>query len=277
MRDPSAVAQIGPPRERALIAHRMIDEYQVAIEELSRVRRDALHDLMADGMTQTQIADLLEMSRSRVSQLLSAGTRPERAFLGSGRLTVAIGAKQEVGRADPGEVVSAETFKAYDILAELARAVGLDVAQEVVPPPGLVHLNRQNLIVMTAPRLLPFLGQVMEADPYLRFATDEHGWYLATVDGETTFRSPRDTGENADYGYIGRLPRPDGKGSFLYLAGIHAQGTLGAAQYVAENIGQLHKELKNRRFSTIVLCRFDRQSILSTERVTPLHRHEGGS
>jgi hypothetical protein len=174
----------------------MIDEYQVAIEELSRVRRDAIHDLIADGMNQTQIAELLDMSRPRVSQLLSAGVRPERAFLGNGRLTVAIGAKQEVGRADSGEMVSAETFKAYEVLAELARSVGLDVAQEVVPPPGLVHVNRPNLIVMTSPRLLPFLGQIMEADPYLRFASDERGWYLTTADGETEFRSPRDMEES---------------------------------------------------------------------------------
>jgi hypothetical protein len=241
------------------------------------VRREALQDLLADGMTQTQIAALLDMSRSRVSQLLSAGIRPERAFLGTGRLTIAIGAKQEVGRADPGEMVSAETFKACEVLTALARSVGLDAVQEIVPPPGLVHLNRPNLIVMTSPRLLPFLGQIMEADPCLRFASDKRGWYLTTADGEEQFRSPRDAGEAADYGYIGRLPRPDGKGSFLYLAGIHAQGTLGAAEYIAENIGLLYKEVKNRRFSAVIRCQFERQAILSTERVTPLHRHEGVS
>ncbi|MEU4165186.1 sigma-70 family RNA polymerase sigma factor, partial [Actinoplanes sp. NPDC026670] len=244
MDDPTAVAGIGDARERALAAHRLIDHYQAAIGELSRLRRESLEDLLAGGMTQTQIAHLLDMSRSRVSQLLSAGVRPERAFLGTGRLTVAIGGKQEVGRHDPGDVISAESFKAYNLLADLARSVGLDASCEVVPPPGHVHLNRPNLIVMTSPRLLPFLGQIMEADPHLRFKVDDSGWFLSTADGSQEFRSPRDNGENFDYAYLGRLPRPDGKGTFLYMAGIHAQGTLGAAQYLAESLPMLYKDFK---------------------------------
>jgi hypothetical protein len=84
---------------------------------------------------------MLGMSRSRVSQLLSAGVRPERAFLGTGKLTVAIGTKQEANRRDPGKMLSVEAFAGYELLAEAARAVGLDATYEVVPPPGLVHLN----------------------------------------------------------------------------------------------------------------------------------------
>jgi hypothetical protein len=53
--------------------------------------------------------------------------------------------KQEANRQDPGDMVSVESFTAYEILAEAARAVGLEAAYEVVPPPGLVHLNRPNL------------------------------------------------------------------------------------------------------------------------------------
>ncbi|MDG9678824.1 sigma factor-like helix-turn-helix DNA-binding protein [Micromonospora sp. DH14] len=277
MDDPAALAKIADPRERASAAHQLIDDYQAAIGELSRIRRESLEELLSGGMTQTQIADMLHMSRSRVSQLLSAGLRPERAFLGAGRLTVSIGGKQEVGRSDPGDVISAESFSAYNTLAELARSVGLDAGYEVVPPPGHVHLNRPNLIVMTSPRLLPFLGQIMEADPKLRFVSDERGWFIKSADTDEEYRSPRDSGHSADYGYIGRLPRPDGKGSFLYLAGIHAQGTLGAAHFIADNIGQLYKELKNRRFSTVVRSEYDGKKLLSVERVTPLYRHEGGN
>jgi hypothetical protein len=276
--DLAAVEALTDARERALTAHKLIDEYQVAIGELSRVRRAALEELLDGKMTQSQIADMLDMSRSRVSQLLSAGTRPERAFLGAGRLTMAIGGKFEVGRADPGAVLSAEAFGAYEILAELARTVGLDAAYEIVPPPGHVHLNRPNLIVLTNPRLLPFLSQVMEADPHLRYIEDEKGWFIKEPDTGKEYRSPRDDGECADYGYIGRLPRPDGKGSFLYLAGTHAQGTLGAARYVADNLQELHRELKTRRFSTVILCQYDpkdRRRVLSVERVSPLFKHEG--
>jgi len=219
------------------------------------------------------------MSRSRISQLLSAGVRPERAYPGTGRLTVAIGAKQEANRSDPGDMLSVESFSAYELVAEAARVVGLDATYEVVPPPGHVDLNRANLIVLTNPRLLPFLSQVMGADPHIRYVfSKEDGWYLVDTTTGTEYRSPRDRGEAADYGYVGRLPRPDGKGTFLYLAGTHAQGTLGASHYVTTNLPDLYKELKTRRFSTVIECRYDPsdpRKVTSAERVTPLYRHEG--
>jgi hypothetical protein len=276
--DTADLASISDPRERALAANKLLDELQVAVNELAEVRRDALRELIASGVSQKTISELLGMSKSRISQLLSAGTRPERAFLGNGRLTVAIGGKVEGGKQEPGGVISQEAFSAYEILADLARSVGLDATYEIVPPPGLVHLNRADLIVLTNPRLLPFLSQVMEADPHLRYLQDDGGWYLVDRTTGTEYRSPMDNGEAVDYAYVGRLPRPDGSGTFLYLAGTHAPGTLGAAHFVADNIADLYREAKNRRFSVLVECRYDpldRKKILATKPLTPTYRHEG--
>jgi predicted XRE-type DNA-binding protein len=276
--DAPEIMEISDPKKRALAISAKIDEYQAAIADLSRLRRDTLEELTSGGMTQTQIAELLGMSKGRVSQLMSAGLRPERAFFGTGKLTVAIGAKRETNRTDPSNVLSAEAFTAYERLGAAARTAGLDAVHEVVPAPGNVHLNRPNLIVLTNPRLLPFLSQVMEADPHIRYVLDDKGWHLVDLTTGTEYRSPRDQGEPADYGYIGRLPRPDGKGSFLYLAGTHAPGTLGAATYVADNLAELYRELKARRFSAVIKCGFEpgnQLNIVSTERVTPLYRHEG--
>ncbi|GAA0950668.1 hypothetical protein [Nonomuraea longicatena] len=277
MNELEKLAAMEDPGTRAKAVGDLIDEHQVAIAELSRVRREAMHEMLANGMTQSQIAAHLDMTKGRISQLLSAGTRPERAFFGTGKITVAIGAKRETGRTDPSDTVSAESFSAYDLLADAARSVGLDASKEVVPAPGLVHLNRPNLIVLTNPRLLPFLSQVMEADPHIRYVVDDHGWYLTDLTEGKEYRSPRDKGESADYGYVGRLPRPDGKGTFLYMAGTHAPGTLGAAHYVVDNLSTLYKELKTRRFSTIVRYEFEpgnQLALRSVEQVTPLYRHE---
>ena len=277
--DVDEVALIADPRDRAKAINLLIDEHTEAINALSPLRKTAIEEMLAGGLTQQQIADQLEMTRSRVSQILIQHVRAERAFLGTGKLTVAIGSKLEVGRPDPGGVVSTESFSAFERISELSRSVGLDAASETVPPPGLVNLNRANLVVLTSPRLLPFVGQVMEADPHLRFANDEHGWYITDLTAGTEYRSPRDQGELADYGYVGRLPRPDGKGSFLYLAGVHSQGTLGAAQYVAENIASLYKEVKAKRFSFVIRCEYEDDvtphKILSTKLVSPIYRHEG--
>jgi hypothetical protein len=276
--DAHDVADIKDPAQRAVAVNQLIDEYQTVIAELSDLRRETLRELLASGMPQMAIAEMLGISKSRVSQLLSAGSRPERTFLGTATVTVAVGGKLEAGKADPGGVVSSESFNGYEVLASLARSVGLDATYEVVPPPGHVHLNRANLIVMAGPRLLPFLDQVLEADSHLGFRHDENGWYLVDKDTGTQYCSPIDTGDPRDYAYLGRLPRPDGNGTFLYLAGIHAPGNLGAAHYVADNLTELHRELKTRRFSALIACKFDprdRTQILSTERVTPLYRHDG--
>lgn len=275
--DTESATAIKDPRERARAVNKLIEEYQAAVAELSDVRRDTLRELLANGMTQIAIAEMLDMSKSRVSQLLAAGTRPERTFLGTGTVTVAIGGKLESDKPQPGGVVSAEAFSAYEILADLARSVGLDSKYEVVPPPGLVDLNRPNLIVLTNPRLLPFLSQVMGADPHLGYAVDDNGWYIVDKTSQTEYRSPMDRGEAADYAYVGRLPRPDGKGTFLYLAGTHAPGTLAAARYVADNIVELHRDLKNRRFSTVIACQYDpkdRKKILTVKPLTPIYRPE---
>jgi hypothetical protein len=65
------------------------------------------------------------------------GSRPERPFLGTGTVTVAVGGKLEAGKAAPGAVVSSESFGGYEVLADLARSVGLEAACEVVPRPAI--------------------------------------------------------------------------------------------------------------------------------------------
>src|SRR5262249_35982880 len=95
--DAQDVAGIKDPGERALAVNRLIDEYQAVMEELSGGRREPLRELLAPGMPEMAIAELLGISKSRVSQLLAGGTRPERAFLGTGPVTVAVGGKLEAG------------------------------------------------------------------------------------------------------------------------------------------------------------------------------------
>ena len=279
MEDPGELATILDPRARAIAAHNLIDDYQSAVGELSRLRREALEELLVDGMNQTQLAELLNMSRSRISQLLSAGVRPERAFLGTGTVTVALGGKHEAGKDKPGAVVSAEALAAFEMLAELARSHGLKAEYEVVPPPGFVTLNRQNLIVACGPRLSPLVQQVLESDTNIGFAKDGDGWHLTELSSGAVHRSPSESGKAADLAYIGRLPRPDGKGTFLYIAGIHAIGTAGAAHYIENNLAELYRETKTRRFSTIISCEFDPETrqVTGSARITPLYRHDGAT
>jgi hypothetical protein len=270
------VAKIADPRKRAKAAHDLIEELQAAVTDLSRLRREAFEQLLEGGMSQTDIAVLLDISRSRVSQLMSGAARPERRFLGTSTLTIAVAAS-ETGKSS--DDVAPESLAAYQTLAQAAGAVGLDTTYEVIARPGHVQLNRPNLIVLGGPKLLPFVSQIMEADPCLRFEHDKTGWYLVDRTTQKQYRSLRDRGVFADYGYIGRLPKPDGHGTFLYVAGIHSQGTLGAAKYVADNLPALDRFTKGRRFSAVVLCSYDpdpkiQPSVVQVRLETDYYRHD---
>ena len=277
MIDIHELASVASPAERARQAGGLIDEHQASILELSRMRREALEEMLSAGMTQVQIAGLIGMTRARVGQLLSSGPRPERIFLGTGEITVALGGKREAEK--PKLAVSAEMLAGYELISELARSLNLKTQSEVVPPPGMVNLNRPNLIVIGSPRILPFVGQVLEADESLGFESDENGWYLVDRVAGKEYRSPINGGDPADYAYVGRLPRPDGRGTFLYLAGIHGPGTLGAAHFLAGHLEPLYRDVKTRRFSLLVKSVVDPGTgrLESVDQVTPLYKHEGVS
>lgn len=273
------VAAIGDPVDRAKAAIDLMATYQRWVTELSRIRREAIEEAQASGMTQAEIAARLGVSRGRVGQLASAGPPPERAFFGTDLVTVSLGGKYEAGKApeqNPGEVVAREDLDNFERLRKFLGSMKLDAQYEVIPPTGIVNLNRDNHVVICGPRLSPIVAQVLEGDDNLRFEKD-HAWHLIDQRTGKTYRSPRDEdGSAGDYGYLGRLPRLDGRGTFLYIAGIHAIGANGVVHYLERNLAELYREVRTKRFSTLISCRYNPDTLEVTEsrRVTPIYRHE---
>ncbi len=257
----------------------MITQHQAHMAELARIRREAIDDMRKAGMSQAEIAKSLGMTRGRVAQLATSGPPPERAFFGTTDLTVALGTKSEAPKKSgpAGPTVSQEGFRAYEHLKELCAGLSLEAGYEFIPPPGMVRLNRDNLVVICGPRLSPLLAQVLEADPVLAFADDDQGWHLADKTTGTTYRSPMDEGQPSDIGYLARLPRPDGKGTFVHLAGIHAVGSDGVVHYLNQHLPELYAEVRNRRFSMLISCDFDPETreITASKQLTGPIRHEG--
>lgn len=263
------------PEERAKRVGQLVTHHQDVVSELSRIRREALDELIARGKSRKELAELLGMTRARVGQLLASGPQPERALLGTGALTVAIGGKEEAPKlsGSTSVMVSVEAGRAYDLIAETATVYGLTTTKEVVPPNNghRLRLNRPNMIVIGSPRILRLMEQVLDADRHLGFGEEDGVWHL-TEHGHI-HRSPSNSGEPADYAYIGRLPRTDGRGTFLYLAGIHAMGTLGAATYLTNNIEELYAQVKGSSWSTLIECRYDpsTKAIESTDLLTEIY------
>ncbi|MFE3471258.1 sigma factor-like helix-turn-helix DNA-binding protein [Streptomyces bacillaris] len=273
------VAGIADPVDRAKAAIDLLARYQTHINELGRVRREAIEEAQAAGMTQTEIAKRLGVTRGRVGQLASAGPPPERAFFGTAKVTVSLGGKYEAGKTpdqQPSEVVVREDLENFEHLRTLLGGMKLDAQYEVIPPSGIVNLNRDNHVVICGPRLSPIVAQVLEGDDYLRFAKDR-AWHLVDQKTATEYRSPQDEdGTSGDVGYLGRLPRLDGKGTFLYIAGIHAIGANGVVHFLENNLADLYRAVRTRRFSTLISCRYNPKTleVLESKRVTPLYQHE---
>ena len=245
---------------------------------MSRVRKEAIEELLQGSMTQTEIAEHLNLTRSRIGQLLKTGPRIERAFFGtSATVTVALGGKLEAKAENPGPVVAQEDFQAYDAFRKMARGLDFDTNYEVIQPPGLINLNRDDLVVICGPRLSPLIAQVLESDSNVAFDRDEHGWFLRDRNTGNVYRSPMDGGDSSDYAYVGKLPRLDGKGNFLYIAGIHAAGAAGVVHYLDGHVGDLYREVKDGRFSAIIHCAFDADTrkIRTSKIVTPIYKKNG--
>ena len=154
--DLKALADVPDAARRAKEAAGLLDRYQAALGELSRIRREAVEEMIAGGMSHSQIAEALGVSRGRVSQLTKAGPPPERAFWGTDVLTVALGGKLEAPKkssGQPGPVLAQEDFQAYLDLSESVKAMGLGSVYEIIQPPGMVRLNRDNLVVICGHRL----------------------------------------------------------------------------------------------------------------------------
>jgi len=156
-------------------------------------------------------------------------------------------------------------------LASFAQAMQLAAEVEYIPTTGRIDLNRDSLLVVCGPKTSPHTAAALAGDPRLDFATFPDGrWFLADRRTGRSITSPTDDPidpKPADVAYLGRLARPDGNGTFLLIAGVHAVGSLGAAQYLAEHLADLYKQVGLSQFSMVIGCEYDP----TTKAITNVH------
>jgi hypothetical protein len=263
-------------RARVREAADLLTKLQASVVETARIRRESITWLRGNGYSMADVAELMGVSRARVAQLKDAGPPPERAFLGVGAVRVAVperaGGRRLVARADSA---------AGQRVLSLAHRLGLDGELEYIPVSGDIDLNRDNLVVICGPKSSPVTAKALAADPHLSFEELPDGrWVMIERASGRHFTSPSDepgAPRSADVAYLGRLPRPDRAGSFLYVAGVHSIGSLGAVTYLSEHLPQLYDELGNETFSMVVASEYDEatEEILSTTALTQPLRQAG--
>lgn len=270
------IAQIQDPYELLRAATERLAEAQQEVTELARLRRRLIQDLHAQGMSYAQIAQAAGLSRGRIHQIRHTGPAPEGAFLGSGEVTVVTPLRPDP--ASDRTYVALDDLKTGQRLEELARTFDLSVNSDHVGIDGAIDLNRPGLLVICGPRMSPAMREAYGKDPVIEWERDEVGWLLRDTRTGEEYRSGQEEAPPRPYdiGYLGRLPRPDGNGSFIAIAGAHPEGSLGVVHLLTTDIGSLWGQVGNDRFSVVVGTEYapDTHEPVRTELLTPIYRHD---
>jgi hypothetical protein len=133
--------------------------------------------------------------------------------------------------------------------------------------------------VICGPRLSSVVREVLQRDPVLGFDQDDDGrWLLQDRRTSQVYQSPSDLPQPrpADVGYLSRLRRPDGNGTFILLTGIHAVGSHGIIDYLRRELADLYEEVDLQPFSTLITTEYDpaTRQVVRSERITPLYQHQ---
>jgi transposase len=270
------IAKLSDPFELLRAATGRLGEAQQEVTELARLRRKVIQDLHAQGLSYAQIAEAAGLSRGRIHQIRHTGPAPEGAFLGTGAVTVVTPLRRddETSR----QLVALDDVTAGKRIEELARAFGLVVTSEHVGADGQIDLNRPGLIVICGPRMSAVMRAAYDTDPVIRWQRDNDGWALRDTATGAAYRSGADASPPSpqDAAYLGRLERPDGAGTFLAIAGIHPQGSLGVAHLLATDISALWGQAADSPFSVVVGITYDPETHepARTELLSPLYRHD---
>ncbi|ROO90892.1 hypothetical protein EDD29_8633 [Actinocorallia herbida] len=269
------ISRIQDPYELLRATTSRLAEAQQEVTELSRLRRRLIQDLHAQGLSYADIAKEAGLSRGRIHQIRHTGPAPEGAFLGVGNVTVVTPL-----RPDP---VSDRTYVALDDLntgkqlEELARTFDLKVDYDHVSVDGVVDLNRTGLLVVCGPRMSEAVRETYAKDPVIAWERDDVGWLLRDTRTGQGYRSGQEEEPQRPYdvGYLGRLPRPDGQGNILVIAGVHPEGSLGVVHLLTTDIGSLWGQVGDEAFSVVVGTEYDAQTHepVRTELLTPVYKH----
>jgi hypothetical protein len=258
---PEELEAIADPAERARLATELLAEYQSLITRVAQIRRQAVADLRAAGLSYAEVGKRLGLTRGRIAQLRTASI--EREFFGGPAVTIATPLRATGAGA---ALVAPEDVEAAVVLTAFLNGADLTTELQHVSPRGAIDLTPAALVVICGPKSSPVVRLLVARDPLFAFAADASGrWSIADRSTGHVHASPIDADPTADrdVAYVARLPRPGGGQPIIVIAGVHAVGSLGAASYLADatNLRDLHRAVGSRPFSMVVESQFSRSPL----------------
>jgi hypothetical protein len=255
------------PIRRGRRATELMSVYQQRATELARVRRAAIDDAHRNlGLSYTDIAAQLGITKGRVTQIRNTAPPAERAFFGVGPVTVGIPRRYgvEEGRERPFfDAVDMSTQAATgEMLIRLALAwtpMAIEPSRTAVP--------EGDAVVICGPKSAPVARTLLAADPVLEFERDGNGrWWIIEAAAQTRYDSPyrRTIPERSDVGYFGRHVL--GSRIVVHIAGITSIGSLGVVHWLDRNLSLFNRS-EHSSLSGVVQCDFTEEFVIEDSRL----------
>jgi hypothetical protein len=260
-RTPEEIAKIADPVERARAAGELLAEHQSAVIQLARIRRQAVAELRAGGLSYAQVGQRLGLTRGRIAQL-KTGTI-EQTFFGGPVVTIATPLRAtSAGR----PLVAQEDVEAAMVLTRFLDGADITTDLQHISTAGELDLSPPALVAICGPKSSPVVQRLIATDPAFEFSADaDDRWRIIDRSSRQAYASPIDDDPSADrdVAYLARLPRPAGAPPMLVVAGVHAVGSLGAMTYLTTtaNLRQLHRTVADRPFSMVIESQFARSPL----------------
>lgn len=250
------------PIRQARRATELLVDYGQRTTELARLRKAAIdraHDEL--GMSYTEVASQVGLSKGRITQLRKSAPPIERAFFGVGPVTVAIPLRA-LGDRSYGVIAAEDDAAAKGMVGILG---SLSLASDIFQIPTTGEWDPPaDAVAICGPKSSHVTAEAIEADPYLSFQPDPEGrWIITDKQTGDAFVSPSDTGDpTRDIAYIARIKRR-GR-TLIIVAGVHALGSVGAVEYLRRHLDAVHAAVGEDPFSLVVSSTFEGTTVKDT-------------
>lgn len=252
------------PVRRGQRATDLLTVYQQRATELARLRRAAIEEAHHEnGMSYTEIANALGVTKGRITQIRATAPHAERAFFGIGPVNVGVPYRYRM--TDPEHPsITAEEAQAGEDLGALLGALAFAYTRYQITPDH-ADLPIGDSVVVCGPNSALLGANLLARDPVLDMVNDISRWWIEHQTSGERYRSPIDDDEpqTTDMAYIARH-RLDNR-IVVHIAGIHAIGSLGAAHYLSKNLADLFHETGDTSFSLVVRTDYDGLTITDSD------------
>ncbi|MEU4313365.1 sigma factor-like helix-turn-helix DNA-binding protein [Nocardia sp. NPDC024068] len=224
------------PVRRAQRATELITRYQQRATELARLRKEAIEEAHGNGLSYTEIAELLGVTKGRISQIKSGAPPAERAFFGVGPVAVGIPRNSEDedghGTSDAAGRAAREHIEAtLNRLSLASSRFAIEPDDEDVPT--------GDAVLICGPESAPVARHLLDADDALGFENVDGTWHIVEKESGRRIGSSTDSGNRTDIAFLGR--REDQGRVIVHIAALTGAGSLGAAQWLDGNLDTLYE------------------------------------